>query len=83
MTLFERQKCAITQHNTHMDSYNMHEPNQSAYRSGYSTQTALVRITNDVLFDLDQRRGVILVLLDLSAAFDTTAHAILTNQLEF
>ena len=60
---------------------NLHEPLQSAYRKGYSTETALVRITNDVLLDIDERRGVVLVLLDLSAAFDTIDHDILTHRL--
>ena len=52
------------------------------YRPGYSTETALVRITNDILADLDRRRGVILVMLDLSAAFDTLDYKVLLTRLE-
>ena len=75
------EKCAINQLTKHMDNNNLHEPFQSAYRAGFSTETALVRIANDVLCELDNRRGVILVLLDLSAAFDTIDHNILQERL--
>lgn len=50
---------------------------QSAYRPRHSAETALLRIHNDVAQSTDARRGVLLVLLDLSAAFDTLDHAIL------
>ena len=55
---------------------------QSAYKQLHSTETALVRVQNDILTEIDQKRGVILVLLDLSAAFDTIDHNILFNQLQ-
>ena len=54
---------------------------QSAYRKCYSTETALLRVQNDVLRALDCRKDVILVLLDLSAAFDTVDHHILLKRL--
>ena len=57
------------------------DPFQSAYRPGHSTETALVKIHNDVLLSIDSRRSVLLVLLDLSAAFDTLDHTILLHRL--
>ena len=54
-----------------MDQY------QSAYRKGHSTETALVRVHNDILRAVDKGLGVCLILLDLSAAFDTVDHTIL------
>ena len=42
-----------------------------AYRPNHSTKTALLRVRNDLLCILDERKAAILVLLDLSAAFDT------------
>ena len=44
------------------------------YKSGHSTETALVRVKNDIMMSIDQGKPVILVLLDLAAAFDTVDH---------
>lgn len=54
---------------------------QSAYRPFCSTETALVRIQNDLLFNIDHGKLSALVLLDLSAAFDTIDHTILVKRL--
>ena len=54
---------------------------QSAYRPAHSCETALVRIQDDILVSLDNRHTVILVLLDLSAAFDTVDHRLLLDKL--
>ena len=56
---------------------------QSAYRAHHSTETVLflLRLTNDILMALDSRSDVILILLDLSAAFDTLDHDILLSRL--
>ncbi len=48
----------------------------------HSTETALLRAQNDILMDLDKSDTVMLVLLDLSAAFDTIDHKILFDRLE-
>ena len=44
---------------------------QSAYRRSYSTETALLRLLNDVYQAADLKQTTLLVLLDLSAAFDS------------
>ena len=54
---------------------------QSAYKVGHSTESALLRVHNDVLCALDDGRCVMLVLLDMSAAFDTVDHGILLTRL--
>ena len=75
------EKSALTQINSHLANNNLFAKCQSAYREGHSTETALIRVQNDVLRALDKRDDVILILLDLSAAFDTIDHKILIHRL--
>ena len=59
-----------------MTANNLLERYQSAYKSHHSTETALILVQNDILGALDRRYGVILVLLDMSAAFDTVTRIV-------
>ena len=68
--------------NEHAEEHKLYEKLQSAYKSFHSTETALVKVQNDILSALDNNESVLLVLLDLSAAFDTVDHTILLNRLE-
>jgi hypothetical protein len=54
---------------------------QSAYRKHHSTETALVCVVNDIRAALDRKQGTMVVLIDLSAAFDTIDHEILLTRL--
>ena len=45
------------------------------------TETTLFRVKNDILLNMNQKRATLLVLLDLSAGFDTVDHSILLNRL--
>lgn len=58
----------------HLEDNNLCDIFQSAYRAGHSTETALLRVHNDLLCILDRGDLAVLVLLDLSAAFDTVDH---------
>ena len=72
---------AIEQIEDHLSINQLHEPLQSAYTPNHSTETAVVKVTNDVLCALDHRQCVYLVLLDLSAAFDTIDHQVFLSRL--
>ena len=47
------------------------KPRRSAYRANHSTETVLLRVQSDLLMAVDKGCAALLVLLDLSAAFDT------------
>ena len=55
----------------------------SAYRKFHSTETALLKIHNDILASMDASKVTALTLLDLSAAFDTINHTILLRRLDY
>ena len=75
------EKFAITQLQQHLTSNALDEPLQSAYRVGHSTETALLKVQNDILQALGSRKAVFLVMLDLSSAFDTIDHALLLGRM--
>ena len=56
-------------------------PLQSAYRKHHSTESALLKVHNDISISIDKSEVTALTLLDLSAAFDTIDHATLTDRL--
>ena len=58
------------------------DPYQLAYRAQHSTETALLKVQNDILCEIDAKRVVFIILLDLSAALDTVDHSILLQRLE-
>ena len=66
----------------HMKLNNLYEEFQSSYRKCHSTETALTAVHDDILRHIDERRNVILLLLDLSAAFDTIDHVILLSRMQ-
>ena len=66
----------------HLESNKLSELYQSAYKALHSTETALLKVSSDILDQLDDKNVCVIALLDLSAAFDTIDHGILPNRLE-
>ena len=70
------ERAVADQLQVHLDANNLHVKFQSAYRRGHSTETALLRILNDLLAMIDGGNNVLLVLLDFSAAFDSRPNSL-------
>ena len=66
---------------SNMESNSMSNNLRSAYKKFHSTESALLKVGNDVLFDMEKGRVTALTLLDLSAAFDTIDHLALISRL--
>ena len=75
------QKCVLVQLNDHMYLNNLHIPYQSGYKKAHSCETVLLNIVDQVLLNLDSGMCSILLLLDLSAAFDIVDHSVLISML--
>ena len=76
------ERIVLTRIQEHLRQHSIIEEFQSAYKSKHSTETALVRVHNDILRSMDNQDVVLLTLLDLSAAFDTVDHTILLSRLQ-
>ena len=66
----------------HLQSNNLLPDQQSAYRPGFSTATAILWVLSDILQAVDEGDVAALALFDLSAAFDTVDHGILLKRLQ-
>ena len=75
------ERAVVSQLVDYLDTNMLFEEMQSAYRKNCSTETALLRVYNDFLMSIDDQQCVLLVLLDLSAVFDTVDHNILLSRL--
>ena len=75
------EKVVLSQLKGHLLKYNLLDSHQSAYREFHNTETALLKVHNDLLCAADKNDISILALLDLSAAFDTIDHHILLERL--
>ena len=74
-------KLVISQVSAYLNSHNLYNTCQSAYRSGHNTETALLKVVYDLFLSLNKGNISVLALLDFSSAFDTIDHPILVHRL--
>ena len=75
------QKLVLSQVSSYLNSHNLYNTCQSAYRPGHSIETALLNVVNDLFLSLCKGNISVLALLDFSSAFDTIDHPILVHRL--
>ena len=71
------EKAIAIQIHKHLSKTGIIDDFQPAYKAGHSCETAHLRVFNDIASTIGKGNGNLLVLLDLSAAFDTIDHIIL------
>ena len=80
LTYLSIERVVMVRFNKHLIQNGPHEVPQSAYKQSHSTETALLKVLNDLFMAIDTYGGADLILLDLSAAFDTIDHTILLQR---
>ena len=76
------EKCMLHQLKNHCDTYNLLPDYQSACHENYSCETCLLWLTNENLWACEHQSVMSLTVLDLSVAFNTVDHSILTSTLK-
>ena len=75
------EKLVLSQVSSYLNSHNLHNACQSAYRPGHSTETALLKVVNNLFLSINKYNISVLALLEFSSAFDTIDHPIHVHHL--
>ena len=76
------EKAVLTQLREHLSANGLLEVYQSEHRKGHSIEPALLAVSDNLLFSVDNRITSVVAFLDLSAAFDTLDHQIIFKKIE-
>ena len=76
------ERCMLRQLISHCNTNSFIPKFQPAYRGNYSMETSLIIMCNDILWSTEKQQITMMVIFDLSAAFDTVDHDILLNILQ-
>ena len=71
------ERCGLQQFNEHCKTFHLMPDCQSADRKFYSTETSLIKLTNDILWAMENKSISPVTVMDLSAAFGTSDHNLL------
>ena len=71
-----------TRINAYLSTNDLHVPSQFGYKRHHSCETFLLKLIDDILVTIDSKLGVVVLIIDLSAAFDTVDHTVLLNLLQ-
>ena len=74
-------KLVSSQVSSYLNSHNLYNTCQAAYRPVHSTETVLLNVVDDLLLSLNKCNISVLALLDFSSVFDTIEHSILVHRL--
>ena len=77
------ERCALKQLDEHCKKYASLSDYQSAYRQSYSCEMALVKLMNDILWNMECSDVTAFIAIDLSATFDTVDYGILLDVLQY
>jgi len=69
--------------NDHLAANSLDNHTQYGYKKNHSCETLLLKLIDDILVAVDKKFGVVVMIIDLSAAFDTVDHGLLLNMLQF
>ena len=76
------EKVVYEQFNSYLNKFSLLPSSQSGFRIGHSTETALLKLYNDLIVSSDSKLSTLLLCLDFSSAFDTVDHSLLLNVLD-
>ena len=75
------EKLVLSQVSSYLNSHNLYNTCQSAYRPGHSTETALLKVVDDLFLSLSKGNISVLAIIDFSSAYDAIHHSTLVRRL--
>ena len=77
------EKCTLQQLTQHCNNHKLLPEFQSAYQKHHGCKTSLLKLTNDILWGMENQQVTSMVILDLSTAFNTVDHELLLKVLNY
>ena len=65
------ERCTLQQLTQHCDNHTLLQHFQSVYQKHHGCKTSLLKLTNDIVWGMEKQQVTSMIILDLSAAFDT------------